>query len=42
MKELLSRHEGYALSVSATTRTPRPGEKNGVEYFFKTEEEFAG
>ena len=40
MKELLSRHEGYALSVSATTRTPRPGEKNGVEYFFKTEEEF--
>ena len=28
------------LSVSATTRPPRPGETNGVEYFFLTPEEF--
>lgn len=27
-------------SVSATTRKPRPGEVNGVNYFFKTREEF--
>jgi guanylate kinase len=30
----------YALSVSATTRTPRPGESDGVHYFFKTKDEF--
>ncbi|UPO78372.1 MULTISPECIES: guanylate kinase [Arthrobacter] len=28
------------LSVSATTRAPRPGEENGVHYFFVTAEEF--
>lgn len=28
------------LSVSATTRTPRPGELHGVNYFFVTDEEF--
>jgi guanylate kinase len=28
------------LSVSATTRAPRPGEKDGVHYFFKSAEEF--
>lgn len=27
-------------SVSATTRQPRPGEVEGVNYFFKTQEEF--
>ena len=40
MKELLRRYEQYALSISATTRKPRPGEQEGVEYFFKTKEEF--
>ncbi|MCD8365440.1 MAG: guanylate kinase [Clostridiales bacterium] len=41
MKELLSRYpEKYALSVSATTRKPRPGEVEGREYFFRTKEEF--
>jgi guanylate kinase len=30
----------YALSISATTRGPRPGEQNGTHYFFKTREEF--
>jgi guanylate kinase len=28
------------LSVSATTRKPRPGEENGVDYHFLTPEEF--
>lgn len=41
MKALMNRYsERYALSVSATTRSPREGEKNGVEYFFRTKEEF--
>jgi guanylate kinase len=29
------------LSVSATTRAPRPGEREGVEYFFMCPEQFA-
>ena len=29
------------FSVSATTRAPRPGEEDGVDYFFRTHEEFA-
>jgi len=40
MKDLTSRYDNYALSISATTRNPRPGEENGREYFFKTKEEF--
>ena len=40
MKELLGRYDSYALSISATTRNPRPGETDGKEYFFKTKEEF--
>jgi len=40
MKELTSRYDNYALSVSATTRNPRPGEVDGREYFFKTKVEF--
>ncbi len=41
MKELLKRYpDSYALSVSATTRSPRTGETDGVEYFFVTTEEF--
>jgi guanylate kinase len=32
-------HPEVWLSVSATTRTPRPGEKHGVQYFFVTDEE---
>ena len=30
MKELLKSNENLKLSVSATTRSPRPGETNGV------------
>lgn len=40
MKELLSRYDNYALSISATTRSPREEEQDGREYFFKTREEF--
>ena len=32
--------EQYALSISATSRHPRGTEADGVEYFFKTTEEF--
>ena len=35
MKELLMKYNNYALSVSATTRKPRPGEEEGKAYFFK-------
>lgn len=41
MKELLSRYpDSYALSISATTRSPREGEIDGREYFFVTRDEF--
>ncbi|MCX4270222.1 MAG: guanylate kinase [Lachnospiraceae bacterium] len=40
MKMLLNQYDSYALSISATTRSPRPGEEDGREYFFKTSEEF--
>lgn len=40
VRELIKRYDNYALSVSATTRAPRPGEEDGREYFFKTREEF--
>ena len=41
IKELLARWpEEYVLSISATTRKPRGQEREGVEYYFKTREEF--
>ncbi len=41
MKRLLEEYPGqYSLSVSATTRQPRPGEAHGREYFFVSVEEF--
>ena len=39
MKRLLEKYENYALSISVTTRKPREGERDGIEYFFKTKEE---
>ena len=39
-KELMKQHDNYAFSVSATTRDPRPGEVDGVDYFFVTKERF--
>ena len=40
LKTLFETQEGYAYSVSATTRSPRPGEVDGVHYFFITRERF--
>ncbi len=40
MKALLKRNSNIRLSVSATTRAPRPGEENGREYHFLSREEF--
>jgi len=33
--------EGFVFSVSCTTRTPRPGETEGEDYYFLSKEEFA-
>jgi guanylate kinase len=37
---LLDRFPRMKLSVSATTRAPRPGEQHGVDYYFLSPEEF--
>lgn len=34
------KNNNYRCSISATTRNPRRGEKNGVNYYFITNEEF--
>jgi guanylate kinase len=40
LKALLSRHPELNLSVSATTRAPRPGEVDGQHYYFMTRSQF--
>ena len=40
VKRLIETHPDVKLSVSCTTRAPRPGEVNGVNYHFVTEERF--
>jgi guanylate kinase len=40
IKGLLERVPGLQLAVSATTRAPRDGEVNGVDYHFLSEEDF--
>jgi guanylate kinase len=40
VKYLLDHFTNVLLSVSATTRAPRPGEVDGVDYIFLTHEEF--
>lgn len=40
MKKLMADYDCYALSVSATTRSPREGETDGVSYFFVTKDRF--
>lgn len=39
-RALADRHQDVALSVSHTTRAPRPGEHNGEHYFFITSAKF--
>ncbi|HEX3602168.1 MAG TPA: guanylate kinase [Lacipirellulaceae bacterium] len=42
LRRLLARYpEQLRLSVSATTRQPRPGERNGYDYYFLTPGEFS-
>ena len=40
VKRLLAKHPDVRISVSCTTRAPRPGEADGVNYHFVTEERF--
>jgi guanylate kinase len=41
VRDLVSRDpEGLSLSVSVTTRAPRPGEVDGVDYFFVDDDAF--
>jgi guanylate kinase len=40
IRGLMERVGALELSVSATTRAPRPGERDGVDYHFLTREEF--
>lgn len=40
VKKLMESYDNYALSISMTTRPPRPGEEHGKSYFFVSEEEF--
>lgn len=41
LAEVLARKPGLKAAVSATTRSPRPGEVDGQDYFFLSAEEFA-
>lgn len=40
IEKVLENEPNICFSVSATTRNPRPGEKDGVNYFFVDREEF--
>ena len=40
LRSLLSGRGDITVSISATTRAPRPGERDGVDYFFRTQEDF--
>ena len=40
VKRLLEKYPDVGVSVSCTTRAPRPGEVEGVSYYFVTEEKF--
>lgn len=40
LRRVMSQLPGLSFSVSHTTRVPRPGEKNGIDYYFVSKEEF--
>ena len=40
VKEMMAERKDLFFSVSATTRPPRPGEQDGVDYYFVTREQF--
>lgn len=41
VRRVISQLSGVSLSISCTTRAPRPGERDGVDYSFVTREEFS-
>src|SRR5208337_1876167 len=41
VRKVISRLSGVSLSVSCTTRAPRPGEQEGVDYSFITRQKFS-
>ena len=40
LKRMMEKRKDFSFSVSATTRPPRPGEEDGVHYYFVTKERF--
>ena len=36
----ISKNRNFSISISHTTRTPRPNEKNGKDYFFVSKNQF--
>ena len=40
LKEIYKNIENYYFSISTTTRNPRVGEQNGVDYYYVSKEEF--
>jgi len=40
VKALREAHPEIEKTVSATTRSPRPGEQEGVDYYYRTQEQF--
>ncbi len=40
VRQIIDTHSDIGLSISATTRAPRPGELDGVHYHFITKEQF--
>ncbi len=40
LKEMLRTEEKMRLSISLTTRSPRPGEVDGIDYFYVSKEQF--
>ena len=41
VKALREAHPEIEKTVSATTRAPRPGEQEGVDYYYRTREQFS-
>ena len=42
IRALIERRDDLEVAISATTRPQRPGEEDGHDYYFLTEEEFLG
>ena len=41
-KKLAFNNSNFVISISHTTRTPRPNEVNGKDYYFVSKQEFDG